>query len=67
LLKLKSWKVKPTQIESDLLTPKQDIGMDQCQKQEAQQQQQTYEVDVQTLARIGFLSAKEKDPLLQVG
>ncbi|EFX65046.1 hypothetical protein DAPPUDRAFT_333581 [Daphnia pulex] len=62
-----SWKVKLTQIESDLLTVKQEkeFWMDQCQKQEAQQQQQTSEVDVQPLnARIESLQ-KEKDHLLQ--
>jgi chromosome segregation ATPase len=64
-----SWKVKLTQIESDLLTVKQEkeFWMDQCQKQEAQQQQQTSEVDVQPLnAQIESLQ-KEKDHLLQVG
>ncbi|XP_046630664.1 kinectin-like isoform X3 [Daphnia pulicaria] len=62
-----SWKVKLTQIESDLLTVKQEkeFWMDQCQKQEAQQQQQTSEVDVQPLnAQIESLQ-KEKDHLLQ--
>ncbi|XP_046443894.1 kinectin-like isoform X2 [Daphnia pulex] len=62
-----SWKVKLTQIESDLLTVKQEkeFWMDQCQKQEAHQQQQTSEVDVQPLnAQIESLQ-KEKDHLLQ--
>ena len=62
-----SWKVKLTQIESDLMTVKQEkeFWMDQCQKQEAQQQQKS-EVDVEPLnARIESLQ-KEKEHLLQV-
>jgi hypothetical protein len=44
-----------------------EFWMDQCQKQEAHQQQQTSEVDVQPLnAQIESLQ-KEKDHLLQVG
>jgi hypothetical protein len=41
--------------------------MDQCQKQEAQQQQAS-ELDAEMLeARIALLAARENDSLLQVG
>jgi hypothetical protein len=64
-----TWKVKLTRIESDLIAVKQekDFWMDQCQKQEAQdQQKQESVVNVEPLnARIESLE-KEKEQLLQV-